>query len=112
MVKRCRREIDSRRAVSSGSGTGWTTSRWPADKCRKGVSFSVHKVQTSIEIEAERFAAIETPDPAGVTPGRVGMPGPATAPLDPARIAQDLVRISPWHITLTRRPPFPDSALP
>lgn len=32
----------------------WTASRWPADKRRKGVSFSVHKVLASIDVDRDR----------------------------------------------------------
>ncbi|MFF3159895.1 DUF6192 family protein [Streptomyces sp. NPDC057910] len=37
----------------------WVSSRWPADKRRDGVSFTVHKILASIADEAERWVAIE-----------------------------------------------------
>lgn len=36
----------------------WTSPRWPVDRRRKGVSFTVHRILAYIEIEEERFAAI------------------------------------------------------
>ncbi len=48
-------------SVSTVKTARWTASRWPADKRRKGVSFSVHKVLAGIDVEAEWFAAIGTP---------------------------------------------------
>lgn len=36
----------------------WTSSRWPVDRRRKGVSHTVHRVLAHIEIEEERFASI------------------------------------------------------
>ncbi|MER8073490.1 DUF6192 family protein [Streptomyces sp. NPDC094034] len=53
-------------SVSTVKTARWTASRWPADKRREGVSFSVHKVLASIDDEVERFAAILTP-PEGKT---------------------------------------------
>ncbi|MFE3640297.1 DUF6192 family protein [Streptomyces sp. NPDC059169] len=45
--------------LSTLKSARWAASRWPADQRRKGVSFSVHKVLAGIEIEEERFAAID-----------------------------------------------------
>ncbi|MEV7856989.1 DUF6192 family protein [Streptomyces sp. NPDC088183] len=39
----------------------WTSSRWPVDRRRKGVSHTVHRVLAHIEIEEERFDAILAP---------------------------------------------------
>jgi hypothetical protein len=36
----------------------WTSSRWPVDRRRKGVSHTVHRVLAHIEIEEERFTSI------------------------------------------------------
>ncbi|MEV0125816.1 DUF6192 family protein [Streptomyces sp. NPDC050703] len=37
----------------------WTASRWPAGKRKDGVSYTVHKILASIQVEEERWAAIE-----------------------------------------------------
>lgn len=44
----------------------WTSSRWPADRLRNGVSYTVHRILAYIEVEQERFAAILAP-PEGKT---------------------------------------------
>ncbi|EMF01163.1 RacO protein [Streptomyces mobaraensis NBRC 13819 = DSM 40847] len=42
----------------------WTASRWPKERRRSGVSFTVHRILAHIEDERERFEAIGKP-PAG-----------------------------------------------
>ncbi|MGW0990707.1 DUF6192 family protein [Streptomyces sp. NPDC002486] len=39
----------------------WTSSRWPADRRQKGVSYTVHRILAYIEDDQERFDAILTP---------------------------------------------------
>lgn len=39
----------------------WTASRWPEQRRRDGVSFTVHRILASITDEQERFAAIGDP---------------------------------------------------
>ncbi len=39
----------------------WTSSRWPADRRQRGVSYTVHRILAYIENDQERFDAILTP---------------------------------------------------
>jgi hypothetical protein len=39
----------------------WTASRWPADKRRPGISFSVYRVLASVRDDDERFACLDDP---------------------------------------------------
>ncbi|MEO3768629.1 DUF6192 family protein [Streptomyces sp. B8F3] len=39
----------------------WTSSRWPADRRQRGVSYTVHRILAYIEKDQERFDAILTP---------------------------------------------------
>lgn len=46
-------------ALSTVMDWRWVSSRWPADKRKDGVSWTVHKILASIPDEAERSVAIE-----------------------------------------------------
>lgn len=47
--------------VNSVKSARWVASRWPADRRRPGVSWTVHRVLAYIDRDEERFDAILTP---------------------------------------------------